>query len=134
MLQYISKAALAAELKKRIEETKGMQPKFDQFWAGQISAFKGVLKILDTLEATTQSSNINEALEKFKTLQHITGDMKATVQDWGYAPNLYQFDGSWHVDWISCEEGDSLIGFSAETPEEAINKACEWFHSTFCNS
>ena len=27
-----------------------MQPKFDQFWAGQISAFKGILKILDTLE------------------------------------------------------------------------------------
>ena len=27
-----------------------MQPKFDQFLAGQISAFKGVLKILDTID------------------------------------------------------------------------------------
>jgi len=50
MKQYIDKSALVAEIEKRIEETKGMQPKFDQFWAGQISAFKGVLKILDTLE------------------------------------------------------------------------------------
>ena len=50
MKEYIDKAALVSELEKRIEETKGMQPQFDQFWAGQISAFKGVLKILDTLE------------------------------------------------------------------------------------
>ena len=50
MEQYISKSALVAEIEKRIEETKGMQPKFDQFWAGQISAFKGILKILDTIE------------------------------------------------------------------------------------
>ena len=79
-------------------------------------------------------SNTSEALEKFKTLQHITGDKKSTVEDWAYTPNLYHFDGSWHVDWISCEEGDSLIGFSAETPEEAIDKAYDWFQSTFCNS
>ena len=50
MAHYIDKSALVAEIEKRIEETKGMQPKFDQFWAGQVSAFKGVLKILDTLE------------------------------------------------------------------------------------
>ena len=50
MTQYIDKDALVAEIQKRIKETESMQPKFDQFWAGQISAFKGVLKILDTLE------------------------------------------------------------------------------------
>ena len=50
MTQYIDKDALVAELEKRIKETESMQPIFDQFWAGQISAFKGVLKILDTLE------------------------------------------------------------------------------------
>ena len=55
MEHYISKSVLIAELEKRIEETKGMQPKFDQFWAGQISAFKGVLKILDTLEVELNS-------------------------------------------------------------------------------
>lgn len=50
MIQYIDKAAVAAEIENRIKETESMQPKFDQFWAGQISAFKGVLKILDTIE------------------------------------------------------------------------------------
>lgn len=56
MEQYISKSALVAELEKRIEETKGMQPKFDQFWAGQISAFKGILKILDILDVKEMDS------------------------------------------------------------------------------
>ena len=50
MAHLIDKDALVAEIEKRIKETEFMQPKFDQFWAGQISAFKGVLKILDTLE------------------------------------------------------------------------------------
>jgi len=50
MEQYINKSDLVAEIENRIKETESMQPKFDQFWAGQISAFKGVLKLLDTLE------------------------------------------------------------------------------------
>ena len=50
MAHLIDKAALVAEIKKRIKETESMLPKFDQFWAGQISAFKGILKIIDTLE------------------------------------------------------------------------------------
>ena len=53
MEQYISKSALVAELEKRIKETESMQPKFDQFWAGQISAFKGVLKILKAIDGLT---------------------------------------------------------------------------------
>jgi len=56
MAQYINKSAVVAEIEKRIEETKGMQPQFDQFWAGQISAFKGILKILDTLEVNAFTS------------------------------------------------------------------------------
>ena len=75
----------------------------------------------------------DDSLEKFKSLQHISGDLHQTLEDWGYAPNLYYFDGSWHVDWISCEEGDSIKGFTEDTAEEAINKAYNWFHSTFCN-
>lgn len=34
-LKLIEKSVIVSELEKRIEETKGMQPKFDQFWAGQ---------------------------------------------------------------------------------------------------
>ena len=46
-----------------------MQPKFDQFWAGQISAFKGVLKIIDTFEVKEVDlekeiqQHINDCLE-----------------------------------------------------------------------
>ena len=50
MKELIDKSALVAEIEGRIKNTESMQPKFDQFWAGQISAFKGILKILDTLE------------------------------------------------------------------------------------
>ena len=49
-MKLIDKDALVAEIERRIKETESMQPKFDQFWAGQISAFKGILKILNTLE------------------------------------------------------------------------------------
>ena len=49
-MELIDKAAVVAEIEKRIKETESMKPKFDQFWAGQISAFKGILKILNTLE------------------------------------------------------------------------------------
>lgn len=50
MTQLIDKSALVAEIEKRIKETESMLPKFDQFWAGQISAFKGILKIINSLE------------------------------------------------------------------------------------
>ena len=79
---------------------------------------------LDTLEVKEDS------LGKFKSLKHITRDLKRTLQDCGYAPNLYFCDEMWHVSWISCEEGDSIKDFEGNTPEEAIDKAYNWFHST----
>ena len=66
-----------------------------------------------------------EALELFKKLPHLNSN-KNVVVDWGYTPNLYHFDQSWHVSWIHCEEGDAFIDFEAETPEEAIKKAFDW--------
>ena len=127
MEEYIKKSAIIKELEKRIK----MQPKFNQFWAGEISAFKDILKIINTLEVKEVN---NGSLEEFKSLQHISKNLKSTLQDWGYAPNLYYFDGNWHVDWISCEEGDSIKDFTGDTVEEAINKAYNWFHSTFCKN
>ena len=50
MKRYIDAEKLKAEIQKRIEETKSMKPSFDQFWAGQISAFKGCLNVIDSLE------------------------------------------------------------------------------------
>lgn len=66
-----------------------------------------------------------KALELFKKLPHL--DYLYGVQtDWRYAPNLYHFDGAWHVTWIDCEDGDSIKDFEAETPEEVIKKAFDW--------
>lgn len=120
-------------LKENIDDIlDNVMPLFEPFIRERLNQYEEYRKLQVIATAPITLVN-NEALDKFKTLQHITGDMKSTVEDWGYAPNLYHFDGSWHVDWISCEEGDSIKGFDADTPEEAIDKAYNWFHSTFCN-
>ena len=49
-MKYIDADKLIAEIERRIEETKSMKPAFDQFWAGQISAFKGAIKIAESLQ------------------------------------------------------------------------------------
>lgn len=63
-MKLIDKDRVVAEIEKRIKETESMQPKFDQFWAGQISAFKGVLKILDTLEV--KEVNLEKEIESWR--------------------------------------------------------------------
>lgn len=50
MSKYIDADKLIAEIERRIEETKSMTPTFDQFISGQISAFKGALKIVKSLQ------------------------------------------------------------------------------------
>lgn len=133
MAQYIDKAAVVADIKSRINinETCQKISGNNEFYRGAIDEAKEILSIIDILEVKTDEEN---SLEKFKSLQHISGDLHQTLEDWGYAPNLYFFDENWHVDWISCEEGDSIKDFTGDTAEEAINKAYNWFHSTFCNS
>lgn len=78
------------------------------------------------------------ALEKFKELPHIDtnggGGIQKVVPDWAYSPNLYHFNGEWHVSWIHCQEGDTLKDFSGSTPEEAIDKAYDWFQWAFSNN
>lgn len=126
-------ATIKEVLKQNIDDVLDcVMPIFEPFIRERLNQYEEYRKLRVTATAPITLVN-NEALNKFKTLQHITSDMKSTVEDWGYAPNLYHFDGSWHVDWISCEEGDSIYGFTAETPEDAIDKAYNWFHSTFCN-
>lgn len=127
MAQYIDKSALVAMIKK----LNGKVNDGSSYCNGWQHALRMLEMELDTLEVKEMEDG---SLEKFKSLQHISRDLKSTLQDWGYAPNLYYFDGNWHVDWISCEGGDSIKDFTGDTVEEAINKACNWFHSTFCNS
>ena len=127
-------ATIKDMLKQNIDDVlDSIMPMFDFFIRERLNQYEEYRNLKINATAPIMLVN-NQALDKFKTLQHITGDMKSTVEDWGYAPNLYHFDGSWHVDWISCEEGDSIYGFTAETPEDAIDKAYNWFHSTFCNA
>lgn len=120
-------------LKQNIDDVlDSVMPLFEPFIRERLNQYDEYRKL--QVSATAPITVVHdEALDKFKSLQHITGDMKSTVEDWAYAPNLYHFDGTWHVDWISCENGDSIKGFTAQTPEEAIDKAYEWFHSRFCN-
>ena len=130
MAQYIDKAAVVAKIKSLQEGYKTVmddRPYYD----GLMDASEEILKYLNALKVKEEEEDTS--LEKFKSLQHISGGLNKTLDDWGYAPSLYYFDGSWLVDWISYE-GDSIKSFTGETPEEAIDKACEWFHSTFCNS
>ena len=72
------------------------------------------------------------ALEKFQELPHINS-LYEIVNDLGYTPNLYHFDGMWHVSWIHCSGEDMLDDFSGSTPEEAIDRAYKWFHNKFSN-
>lgn len=43
-----------------------------------------------------------------------------------YTPNLYPYDGEWHLSWINSEEGDSLIDFQGKTIHEAVSKAFKY--------
>lgn len=134
MVQYINKDALIAEI-ERLKNTSleygynTMQKVLAD--SGKDISLRQLQNFLDTLEVKTDKDN---SLEKFKSLQHISGNLHQTLEDWGYAPNLYFFDGMWHVSWISCSEGDGIKDFEGNTPEEAIDKAYNWFHSTFCNN
>lgn len=67
------------------------------------------------------------ALDLFKKLPHldVNGGIKV-VEDWGYAPCLYHFNGEWHVSWIDYEEDNKLVHFYAKSPEDAIKIAFEW--------
>lgn len=83
MEQYIKKSDLVAEIERRIKETESMQPKFDQFWAGQISAFKGVLKILNTIEVKEVEEKfecpnikIKDAIEVSSRMKYVDEDLK----------------------------------------------------------
>lgn len=62
----------------------------------------------------------------FKELPYINSRKVVTKDSWGYIPSLYYFEGSWVVDWLRIVDGDRLVSFSGETPEEAIQKAYDF--------
>ena len=62
-MKYIPVEKLKAEIQNRIEETKSMKPSFDQFWAGQISAFKGCLSIIESLQQEHPDADLWKEIE-----------------------------------------------------------------------
>lgn len=70
-------------------------------------------------------------LEKFALLPNITmfeeGEFTKVdkEQDEGYTPILYYYDRHYTVEWMD-EENDTILGFTGDTPEEAINKAFDF--------
>ena len=74
-MKLIDKDKVVTEIEKRIKETESMQHKFDQFWAGQISAFKGILKILDTFEMkeVDLEKEIYDAEKRFGDIDEMGG-------------------------------------------------------------
>ena len=63
-MKYIDSEKLIAEIERRIEETKSMKPAFDQFWAGQISAFKGAIKIAESLQQEQPEVDFEKELDR----------------------------------------------------------------------
>lgn len=85
MSNYIDAEKLIAEIERRIEETKSMKPAFDQFWAGQISAFKGAIKIAESLQQE-QSDNM---------IQWTGNNLKEVIDFTGKSPKFGEFFKSW---------------------------------------
>ena len=74
-MKYIDAEKLIAEIERRIEETKSMKPLFDQFWAGQISAFKGVRTIIASFWQEQKAID-NEATLKGFTTDELRAELK----------------------------------------------------------
>lgn len=132
-LKLIDKSVIISELEKRIEETKGMQPKFDQFWAGQISAFKGVLKILNTLEVKeVKKIEQNPAWSEEDSFR--TETLISVIKSGGsIRPELRNE----FVNWLKSLKGRGQP--KQEWNEEDINmidwliRCCEEEHKELCN-
>lgn len=78
------------------------------------------------------NENKLNALEKFALLPNLNifgHDCDYIVvnkeEDEGYAPTLYYYDKRYIMDWIG-DEHDSILDFSGNTPEEAIDEAFDF--------
>ena len=76
MTQYIDKSVLVEKIDKRIKETESMDSN-DQFWAGQISGFDSVLKILNTLE-------VNDPYEQCVQYPSIKDSIQAHAETYSF--------------------------------------------------
>ena len=112
-----------ADKRKSISEDQ-LEMMHRQLWA--MNAYREALSTRLQMQGVNYLNELKCGLDLFKELPHINSHKIVVTNGWGYVPNLYHFDGSWVVDWLHSEDGDSLVSFSADTPEEAIEKAWEF--------
>ena len=60
------------------------------------------------------------------TIEEKADNFVVCEKDYGYIPNLYQFEGEYAIDWIHVSESDSLHVITGITPEQAIRHAFKW--------
>lgn len=110
-MKYIGVEKLISEIEKRIEETKSMKPSFDKFWAGQISAFKGVITIIASLQQEQKAIDEEVRLKKCDDMTKAEYDREVAFVDW------------------YLENGKGMPAYSDAIEwarKETIYKACEW--------
>lgn len=81
-MKYIDEEKLISEIEKRIEETKSMKPSFDKFWAGQISAFKGVITIIASLQQEQKAIDEEVRLKKCDDMTEAEYNRETAFVDW----------------------------------------------------
>ena len=128
-MKYIDSEKLMAEIERRIEETKSAKPSFDQFWAGQISAFEGARTIISSLQQEEPGVWVKiDADHPLPYAQEVIGYNKAWVHEdfnpsgtrVGFLSDEGFFSAKWVNDqdcYTTCyEEGDDYT-ISQITPD-----------------
>lgn len=81
-MKYIDVEKLISAIERRIEETKSMKPSFDKFWAGQISAFKGVITIIASLLQEQKAIDEEVRLKKCDDMTEAEYNREVAFVDW----------------------------------------------------
>ena len=81
-MKYIDVEKLISAIERRIEETKSMKPSFDKFWAGQISAFKGVITIISSLQQEQKAIDEEVRLKKCDDMTEAEYNRETAFVDW----------------------------------------------------
>ena len=140
-MKYIDSEKLIAAIERRIEETKSAKPSFDQFWAGQISAFEGVRTIISSLQQEEPGAWVKiDADHPLPYGQEVIGYNKAWVHEdfnpsgtrIGFLNDIGFISAKWVNDqdcYTTCsEEGDDYT-ISQIQPDGTRKTWCKYENS-----
>lgn len=137
-MKYINTDKMIAEIERRIEETKSMKPSFDQFWAGQISAFKGVRTIIASLQQEQPAmiqwtgNNLKEVIDftgkskKFGEWFKSWEDFENYVHNHDNIVKLFCEDGSHYEVQVGAWIVKTPDGYNTPSRFRFIQKPAEW--------